>query len=249
MKYLKIAIATALVMGLMMMPFWYSHAKRRLNLNFTCDHPENGLFAAFIVDLSDPFDPVDTQRMKKEIKAAVGGLPKGTTYELLSLNAQHYYSPVEDLKTCVVPRLNEEQKALLSADQRVALDRKRVAADSQLDSVLGKMAARPELPRSPLMETLISLSKQYEFRTAAQVKVFLYSDMEQNTEAVSIYRRQPLQPIDGAAPLEQVSLRGANVSVRRIVRRTSLGIARFDRVQALWTPWFEKAGADVTWNK
>jgi hypothetical protein len=84
------------------------------------------------------------------------------------------------------------------------------------------------------METLIALSKSYAFRNAGSVEIYLYSDMEQNAEAISVYRKRA--EVGAVAPLETVSLRGARVSIHRIVRRTPLGIVEFDRVQSLGIP-------------
>lgn len=99
------------------------------------------------------------------------------------------------------------------------------------------------LRTSPLVETTIALSKRHDLREASDVTLVYYSDMEQNSMALSVYGKGSVQHTLDSPNLEQVSLKNVHVKVHRIVRRSPLGLVEATRLQGTWISWFSRAEA------
>lgn len=95
------------------------------------------------------------------------------------------------------------------------------------------------LRTSPLVETTI----RHDLREASDVTLVYYSDMEQNSMALSVYGKGSVQHTLDSPNLEQDSLKNVHVKVHRIVRRSPLGLFEATRLQGMWTSWFSRAEA------
>ena len=215
---LKIGAAAILLVAFLTLPVYYHVGRGQFMDNMNCEDLGQGALAIIIIDTSDPYDEVDISRVLAEIEERVSALPKCTRYVLVQPNEREPYAPVEALNRCNVPALPETAALIISRDLASQHEQRRQKALAETRQAVQRLLRAKSRRGSPLLETIIALSKRHDFRYADRVQIFMYSDMEQNSKIFSIYR-SPAQPTDFARlPLEKISLRGATLVVERIVR-------------------------------
>jgi hypothetical protein len=245
----KILFACILTLMFSILPIYYWVAKEKLLENIDCSDPSKGSVTFFIIDVSDPYDKVDASRVVAEVKNELLKMPKGSKYVVLSPNEHDPYLPIENIGACVVPDLGESANYLISKNELTIHKQTRQNSIIKVMRKIESLFISTPLDTSPLIETLIALSKRHDFRSAGSTKIVLYSDMEQNSANRSVYHHSKVNPkAKMPQPFEKISLKGAKVEVKHIVRRTALGLEEFKRVQSMWNEWFVVSNATVTWE-
>lgn len=249
MKWLRITFAFVLLLGFFALIPFYVKSKDELEKRVSCGTEFNRPLILFVIDASDPYDTVDADRVTKEIGEKLLSRPEPLRFVMLGPNELLAYEPVVAIHGCIQPDLPESSAYLMSATDRESYIRERTATASAAKDGVDKLLRAGPLRSSPLLETIIAVSKRHDVRSATTKTLVLYSDMEQNSPALSVYgsalTTRPLEPIG----LESISLQGMRIEVRRIVRRTRLGLQDQARLQSFWNNWFAGTGTTVEWSK
>jgi hypothetical protein len=116
------------------------------------------------------------------------------------------------------------------------------------DSVLKQlMTTAEEHDHSALLETLSFVSNVLAADDATSKRLFLYSDMMQNSTAVSFYSIKPFDPALAMKAVEREflisSFSGVSVSVAGTGATVSDAMAR--RLEALWREFLAKSGGTL----
>ena len=247
--YFKIILTFTIAIAFLCLPIYYFFARRDLLNNLVCDSQRNSLLIIFIIDVSDPYDDVDAERVVSEIRNILSASKKVARFATIYPNEDSVYSPIEGISGCIIPILAKSANFIMSEEERNNFRIKRESTLKKVSDEVGHILRKGPSRLSPLMETFIALSKRYDFRNSENVIIVIYSDMEQNSKSISVYRKSEQQIKDNPVPLERISLHNAQIVVKRIVRRTNLGLDKFMITRTMWDEWFSKAKAQVVWEK
>ena len=119
---------------------------------------------------------------------------------------------------------------------------------SCFDSVKSKLAETDEEhDKSALLETLGFVSKVLKNDSASKKRLFLYSDMMQNSPSVSFYSMKPFDPETAMKKVEKEYLLSKFPEVSVLVAGTGATVtdAQARRLEAFWTNFFEKTGGSL----
>ncbi|CAH0356174.1 hypothetical protein [Aquabacterium sp. CECT 9606] len=247
---LKIMAAGLITIAFLALPVYYWHAQQVRMDNLQCQDPASGELLVIILDVSDPYDPVDANRVAAEITEALARLPKGTRYVMIRPNEKDPYTPIEELNACALPALDTSATYLMSPNAIEAYKKSQAQAIEQARKKTDVVLHQGPSRTSPLIETLVAISKMHDFRSHGRATIYMYSDMEQNSPNSSVYKRHHTQQAPSKPmPFEPISLGGTKIYVKRIVRRTSLGLEEHQRIRDMWNGWFKSSNAEVIWEK
>lgn len=211
-----------------------------------CDlnHPQS--LVLIVIDASNRLERGDKEYAIAQISDLVANQPKDSVAMLVEPAARAAYEPVVGPGRCgrAVPWYIS---TFLSSAK--AMDARAAAEQQLLGAVRAEAEAAlnaPEAPLSPLVETLIYLSKRYDFEHAAVRDVYMYSDMEENSEISTVYSEHPKALQFRTAGFEPTDLRGATIHVRYVVRHSHPSTMEL-RVKAFWKGWIEKSNGTLDW--
>lgn len=249
MKVFKIAIAALLAAGFFALIPLYVVKRQALLTTIGCDAQHPRSLHIVVIDASDPYDRVDANRVTQQVRERLAAQSQATHFVLLRPNDDDAYEPIEATAGCVGPELPDSSAYLMSHADQSAYRKGREEALAMVEKAAQALLKAGPLRTSPLLETTIAISKRHDLRTAANVTLIYYSDMEQNSASLSVYGQDGVQQTLSAENLEEVSLRNARVEVNRIVRRSHLGLGQAKRLQDMWTTWFTRSEATTEWSK
>lgn len=249
MKVFKIAFAALLAAGFFVLIPAYVMKRDALLTSIGCDQPHPRNLHIVVIDASDPYDRVDADRVTQQVQERLATQSEATHFVLLRPNDDDAYEPVEAASGCVGPELPDSGAYLMSRTDQDTYHQHRKEALATIEKGTRALLKAGPLRTSPLLETTIALSKRHDLREASDVTIVYYSDMEQNSMALSVYGKGSAQQTLDSPNLEQVSLKDVHVKVNRIVRRSPLGLTEATRLQGMWTSWFNRAEATTEWSK
>lgn len=249
MKWIRISVAAVLLLAFFALIPFYVKSKEELEKAVSCSENAARPLIVFVIDASDPYDSVDADRVVREIKARLSTLSDPTRFVLLGPNETEAYEPRITNDGCVRPELPTSSSYLMSVSDRDLYARERTQTIASAAKGAEQLLRAGPLRTSPLLETVIAVSKRHDVRNASARFLVLYSDMEQNSAALSFYGARSTIPYAAPVELERIALAGARVEVKRIVRRTKLGLQEQERLQSFWSQWFKEAGSTVEWSK
>ena len=245
--YIKIISALAIAISFFCLPIYYYFARKDLINNLECINQENSELIIVIVDASDPYDNVDAGRVIKEIRDMLSNIKKSSRFVIIYPNQNNPYSPNESIIGCINSNLSKSSYFIMSEEERANYTSKRDMILKKVSDEVSRILRNGPSRLSPLLETLIAISKRYDFRKSEKVKIVMYSDMEQNSNAISVYPKTRQGGESYKISLEEISLQNVQIVVKRIVRRTKIG--KFEGIKKMWDEWFFKTQAQVVWEK
>lgn len=199
---------------------------------------------------------------QKHVNAKIQGfLAPGNRVTLISFSAlaADRYSEIRLHARMDVPLSTDARYAIPKRDLRkldTCIDRQRGAARRQTAFALKRIfdGASAELPRTQLLSNLVHLTERVipRTRTTDQVSVLVVSDMMENSEALTFYRRGTLGAINPAEALKQVQDAGLTAKfdgLELYVVGALYGLAdeyvpasRIDGLRDFWRSYVQGAG-------
>lgn len=147
-----------------------------------------GQIVALAIDLSDPFDAVQTLNLQNKIREMIGTLQRGDRLDIYEVNAPQGGLATRTFSMCN-PGDPTTFEAVTSNENDAEGNYKAKFAES-LDHALKAAQKQQTAPQSPILESLRSLAPT-SFPgevDAASKRIILVSDMIQNTGTYSMFK-------------------------------------------------------------
>ena len=126
------------------------------------------------------------------------------------------------------------------------------AGNKKFDDCFGAVSKKlveteEEHDKSALLETLSFVSKVLKTDSSKEKRLFLYSDMMQNSSAVSFYSIKPFEPEAAMKAVEKEYLVSKFPEVKVLIAGTGATVsdAQARRLEAFWEGFFEKTGGSL----
>ena len=199
-----------------------------------CGPESPGGISFFIIDASDALEKLDTEIISKEIQQYARSAEDGTKIIILQPNADAPFSPTVKFEKCTnwqnsfigYISNNGVKKKIIDSNERAYL--------AQLDNSIAQTFKSGLAVQSPLIETIIYISKTYDFVNSKNRRIFLYSDMFQNSDRYTFYKKQNLVV---PTVYEKINLDSSVVKVNRSFRFKSKIRLSKSQINRFWREW------------
>lgn len=252
-KFLKLVFAVILVAALTISPIAHSYFFERLENIIECSEESDSEFLMIVFDISDPYDARDADYVMRDLDSVFRKAKKSTKILVLQLTENEQNSPIQIFSGTIIPDLNKLPfylRIVASDDVKKEITERNNYTLGLVNSHVEQILRSTSLKTSPIIESLINITKSYEFQNTKNIKIILYSDMRQNTNTLKLLRyNKENNKIDlSKLNYSKVSFKGALVEVRYI-KRSSLEDNKFEeQIRHFWNSWFQYSDGKIQWR-
>jgi len=218
---------------------WQVYGTREVDRLTGC--PKQGLptsVTAVLLDVSDPMSAIQTADFNQLMEDVKKNIPKLGKLELYSLAANVEKPLVPEYAGCN-PGSGQDVASPLTGNQKLADRRWTKVFSDKVDAVLNRIASTPGEDRSPILESIQSISITAfggeEIQKIPRT-IIIVSDLIQYTKQVSFYQGAPdFDKFSKTPYFKQIrtDLHGANV-VFALIRRDTRRQVQNPRLQSFW---------------
>lgn len=205
--------------------------------------PNNGDYPVvkLLIDKTDPWEKRDRQRLANIIRRIKDRLAEHERLSIFVLDETGTYSPSPVFDMCSPGR--GDQANSLYENPRLIQSKFEEKFAAPLDNMLDELLRPGTAPQSPILETVIGLRG-----SERNVRLVVVSDMMQNTEALSLYRKQAV-----AISNDKVNdLCESSYSYNRVevyfINRPRLSVAARQEARNFWGQCFNRMTDSLSWE-
>lgn len=229
-----------------------SHAQTTLDARFCSETAPN---VVVFLDVTTPYDGSDKASLVDGISKIFEALEDGARLSIRTIEDESTAS--QRLVDLCIPYCSSEGflKDLLSSCTQGVVINERKQRRRQISAALYETTRdRPELSYSAIIRTIAIVAPE-EFAEGRENRIFVFSDMIENSEYLSgkDFARKPNDTLIAKVEHDRLipSLTGATVRIFGVGRGGSAGRAplpqeRLTKLHDFWTRFFTAAGASVT---
>lgn len=200
-----------------------------------------GALTVMVVDQSDPFERADREEIHDRVRRWRLASRPHDRFLLVVPRVADPFEPDIRFDRCA-PQNPETANRMFVTTSKLS-EPWDAFAEAQ-DREIARVAADKSAVATPLLETLVAISREPIFRTASQRRIVLLSDLMQNSAAANFYERVPtVQEIDAKGLAAPDSLAGAEVEIHYAARHS--GPVRSPAIRKFWLDWLGARRAEI----
>jgi hypothetical protein len=251
LRYLRIFTAFIFVFSLLGMMVWFAIDKEKRHDVQICDVNSSNGIVFFIIDISDPFEKGDIDYVNRDVVKNFSHLNPGTLVILLKPNQYSYYEPIEYPTLCSVKEKTQLDRLLMTEEEITENNKHQQELTKELTLLLDGLLNSKTESKSPILETLIYVTKRFDFQNYKKNEIYLYSDMEQNTESLSTYKNIPKISVLKSIYFDSFDFRNASIFAKKIAHHKNHKNTNKQReliLRNFWEQWVSTYNGKLYWQ-
>ena len=201
--------------------------------------------SVILFDQSDEFEQGDYDRAKILVTKILESLKKNEKLLFLELNPKSAYEPIVLFNKCA-PKNPVNVNIIIESEKKLKKEMDQFTTSFFESTEVSFKRKRAN--SSPILESLAYVVKRPDFVHSESKRIYIFSDMIQNSKQLNFYKRVPvsseLKNIN--LPIGELNFIGANVHMLYVARRSMWGGR--NRIKKFWDEWFRSKGAYPKWD-
>jgi hypothetical protein len=228
--------ALTLIVALLGLVIYVQATRDRTDKNGCSTKRAAGRVTFVVVDQSDPFERADREMVDDVVTDWMATSKRGDRIEIFTPDLDKPFEPTVRFEACA-PANPGTANPLVSTAKKLRPDWE--IFEKRLRSAIVDALSSEVAESSPLVETVVALSREPEFRRAHDREIILISDLMQKSDAANFYKGVPADPERFAAGsnLGKAELKDVKVKVRYAARRSQW--QKRETVRTFWRRWIE----------
>lgn len=230
---------TVIFLSLFMLTYKLKASANKYDHETLCRNDGDYPTLKLLIDKTDPWTSQDKEKLAALIRRTRTRLAENERFTIFVLDETGTYSPSPVFDMCNPGR--GDQASNIYENPRMVQQRFEEKFEAPLDSILTELLRPGVAPQSPLLEAIVALKGSEN-----KERLVIVSDMMQNSEAISFYRRDKLT--NSKATIDQICMSPnlyESVEVHVINRPTITGAVRL-QTRNLWSQCIKRLTNEQT---
>jgi len=194
-----------------------------------------------LIDKTDPWTGQGRERLAALIRRIKGGLAEHERFSIFVLDENGLYSPSPVFDMCNPGR--GDQANSLYENPRLVQQQFEKKFQAPLDSMLDELLRPGVAAETPLLETVVGLRGEED-----NARLMLVSDMMQNSESLSLYRKHGTDIINGKVNDLCESPKNYKSVEVYYINRSQLTVSTRQEARNFWDQCFNRMADNLSWE-